>query len=262
MKVVSICFLLSSFWWYKPVCAQQFNVQFSKKLSQKNFSGRAFIFLSKENKNPLNQDNWTRLQPVFAADVANLQANKSIIVNDMNAISFPVAITDMERGAYYATLLFDNNLGGRAIVSSPGNYISQTKQITFIYMSVSMYAQNKAALPPDFFNSFSYVLPAIFNLSDSTQEVEEVMKAAKEINKWHTTAECNYNIGKVFTFYNFLDRNITANAILNNHQKVIKAIKNCRQIEKEPNYRLSQLAYSNACLLHIHIGSNLSVIHC
>ena len=130
MKIAGICFLLSSFCWYNLVCAQQFNVQFSKKLSQKNFSGRVFVFLSKENKNPLNQDNWTRLQPVFAADVANLQANKSIIVNNKNAISFPVAITDMERGAYYATLLFDNNLGGRAIVSSPGNYISQTKQIT------------------------------------------------------------------------------------------------------------------------------------
>ncbi len=129
MKIISICFLLCGFCWFNHLSAQQFNVQFSKKLSIKNFTGRVYIFLTKENKNPLDQENWTRLRPVFATDVLNLQPNTSVLITDKNAISFPAAPTDMERGDYYATLLFDNNLGGRAVANSPGNYISETQKI-------------------------------------------------------------------------------------------------------------------------------------
>lgn len=111
------------------IYAQQFNIKFTDSICKKQFTGRVFVFLSKENSTLIDISNWTKREPVFALDVVNLNPNKKIVINAKNEIAFPVSLNDMERGEYYATAVFDNNQGERAIGLSAGNFISKTQKI-------------------------------------------------------------------------------------------------------------------------------------
>ncbi len=52
------------------------------------------------------------------------------VLFDDKAISFPVVLSDLERGEYYVQAVWDRNLGGRAIAESPGNMYSVPMKIT------------------------------------------------------------------------------------------------------------------------------------
>jgi uncharacterized protein len=126
--------------------------------------------------------------------------------------------------------------------------------VSLVLIRYNVVAQRNPKLPPNYFNKFSYSLPHNFDHNDSLQVVSEVYKIAAEINKWHTAAQKDYSFSDTSALYAFLDRTITTNALLNNSQQVIDAIYTCRLLEEtkpfSAPYRLSQLAYSKACLLH------------
>ena len=60
----------------------------------------------------------------MSIDVKNVKADEWVTVDD-RANSFPVKLSDIERGAYYVQAVWDRNLGGRSIAESPGNLMSK-----------------------------------------------------------------------------------------------------------------------------------------
>src|SRR5436189_178774 len=92
--------------------------------------GKVFLYLSKNNKEPKKGAVGIEFFPCFSVDVKNVRSGNAILVDD-KAVSYPVPLTDVERGTYFVQAVWDRNLGGRAIAESPGNMYSKTTQVTF-----------------------------------------------------------------------------------------------------------------------------------
>ena len=108
--------------------AQVFEVSFSNKTMSEPFSGDVLVYLSKYNKTPKDVFVGADLSPVFRVSVKNVKPSEKIIFDD-KAISYPVVLSDLERGNYYMQAVFDRNLGGKTMGNSPGNIYSTTKKI-------------------------------------------------------------------------------------------------------------------------------------
>lgn len=121
-------------------------------------------------------------------------------------------------------------------------------------------AQTKPELPPDFFDAFSYTLPAGFNYNDSAQLRIEIRKVATELLKWQNDAQNNYTIKDSTTLYYFLDGIVMLNSYFGNYQLSIDGINKARALKSTPDYimpyRLTSIAYNYACLQHSDDGSS------
>lgn len=113
------------------VYSQQFEVSFSKNVGDRPFSGKIYVFLSKHDKEPMKPEHWIMTNPVAAAKAVNLAAGKTFTISSSNSESFPVALQDLERGEYYAQVVFDGNYGGRAVADTVGNYYSASQRVMF-----------------------------------------------------------------------------------------------------------------------------------
>ncbi|WP_117879813.1 alpha/beta hydrolase-fold protein [Aureibaculum luteum] len=102
---------------------QSFTVSYKQDLIKENFSGNILLYLSKENKSPKDVFVGLELIPVYRIVVNNLKPNEPVTFND-DAVSYPVELTNIERGLYYAQVVFDRNLGDSNIGSSAGNLYS------------------------------------------------------------------------------------------------------------------------------------------
>ncbi|MGG9961009.1 CocE/NonD family hydrolase [Ferruginibacter sp. SUN106] len=131
--------------------------------------------------------------------------------------------------------------------------------ITIACSHYNIFCQTKPELPLDFFDGFSYTLPADFNYNDSEQLNTVVKKMAAELLKWQITAGDKYTISDSTQLYFFLDATAALNSFFGNNQQAIDAIIKARSLRPTPVYsipfRLSTIAYSNACLLHADDGS-------
>ncbi len=132
--------------------------------------------------------------------------------------------------------------------------------LAFSFLFISSYSQSKPKLPQDFFDNFSYTLPAGFNYNDSAQLTTEVTKIAADLLKLNSDAENNYSISDPSYLYFVLDASATLNSISGNHQLAINAVKKVRILRPSPNYvipyGLSLIAYTNSSLLHKDDGSD------
>jgi len=108
--------------------AQTFDVSFKEDLLKENFSGNILLYLSKENKTPKDVFVGLDLIPAYRIVVNNLKPNEVATFND-NAISYPVELSNIERGSYYAQVVFDRNLGDSNIGTSSGNLYSESIQV-------------------------------------------------------------------------------------------------------------------------------------
>jgi enterochelin esterase-like enzyme len=108
--------------------AQKFNVRYIAP-SQANFSGNVFIYLSKDNKNPKDGSVDIESFPCYRMAVNNIKPNQSVLFDDA-AVSFPVPLSDLERGEYYVQAVWDKNSGGRAISNTPGNMFNKSVSAT------------------------------------------------------------------------------------------------------------------------------------
>lgn len=120
----SLLFVLS----FNSVLAQKFNVRYLSA-SQTNFSGNVFLYFSKDNKNPKEGSVGIESFPCFRIAVKNIRPNQPVLFDDA-AASFPVPLSDLERGEYYVQAVWDKNSGGRAISNSPGNLYNKSVSIT------------------------------------------------------------------------------------------------------------------------------------
>ena len=105
--------------------AQQFKISYPASAFKGPFTGKVILFLNKENKQPKDAEVGSTSFPCFSIDVKNIAPGTPVLIDD-KALSYPVSLTNIERGEYYVQAVWDRNLGGRAINSSAGNLFSKT----------------------------------------------------------------------------------------------------------------------------------------
>lgn len=110
--------------------AQQFKVSFAEENMKGTFTGSVLLYLSKENPNPKDAFLPIELPPVYRVEVENLAPNEQVTFDD-SSISYPVELSNIERGDYYIQAVFDKNLGGQFIPNSPGNLFSKAIKVIF-----------------------------------------------------------------------------------------------------------------------------------
>ena len=120
--------LLSQLFFFVFSFCQQISVSYSKITYDKPFSGKVFLYLSKENHEPKNGAVGIEPFPCFAIEVKNVQPGQAVVFDD-KAISYPAVLSDIERSEYYAQAVWDRNLGGRVVAESPGNIYSKAIKI-------------------------------------------------------------------------------------------------------------------------------------
>ena len=109
--------------------AQVFRVAFSDSLSNRPFTGRVILYLSRENKHPKNGLPGAETFPCFSVRVNGIKPIETVIIDD-KATAYPARLSEIERGTYNVQVVWDRNLGGRPIAESPGNSYNTTQQIT------------------------------------------------------------------------------------------------------------------------------------
>jgi hypothetical protein len=124
-KILLLCVLaISSF----AAIGQQFTASFTPAASGESFSGRVFLYLSKDSKDPKDEMVGVYKFPCFSIAVKNVQPNQKVVFDDA-ATFYPVALSDIERGTYHAQVVWDRNEGGRSIGESPGNMYNESVQV-------------------------------------------------------------------------------------------------------------------------------------
>ncbi|NLP10786.1 esterase family protein [bacterium] len=128
MKKACMAFVLLSL-----VCtsafAQRFKVSYPEDILNEPFTGKVFLFLSKIHRNPKDAQIGLELFPCYAVQAKGIKPGGAVTFDD-HATSFPVSLSDLERGEYSVQAIWDRNLGGRSIATSPGNIYSQAIQVT------------------------------------------------------------------------------------------------------------------------------------
>lgn len=127
--IACLAFLLLS----NTANAQQFNVSFAKEISAHSFSGNVYVFLSKNDPEPIKASHWIMMNPVAVAKVSDLKPGQSFTLNVAKSEAYPVALDAMERGEYFVQVLFDGNHGGRAVVGTVGNFYSAPQKVSFTH---------------------------------------------------------------------------------------------------------------------------------
>jgi hypothetical protein len=109
---------------------QQISVSYSKTAYDQPFSGKVFLYLNKDNHEPKSGYVGIEFFPCFAIEVKNVQPGQEVIFDD-KAVSYPTALSDLERNEYYVQAVWDRNLGGRAVAETPGNIYSKPTKMKF-----------------------------------------------------------------------------------------------------------------------------------
>ena len=127
MKKLTPLLLLTVFVGRDCYC-QRFQVSYTTGAYSRSFSGKVFLYLNKENHHP--KDAMVDLErfPCYAITVKNVNPGDEVLFDD-KAVSFPVALSDLERGDYYVQAVWDRDLGGRSIAESPGNIYSAPMRV-------------------------------------------------------------------------------------------------------------------------------------
>ena len=99
---------------------QKFIASYTPATSTQNFSGKVFLYLSKDARSPKDDMVGVHSFPCFSIDIKDVKPGQKVVFDD-KAISYPTVLSDIERGTYYAQVVWDKNEGGRAIAESPGN---------------------------------------------------------------------------------------------------------------------------------------------
>lgn len=110
--------------------AQKIQATYSSSAFAGPFSGKVILYLSKELHSP--KDAVNNIPPLccFAITVKDIKPNTAVVFDD-SAVSYPVMLSDIERGGYYAQVVWDRNTGGRNIGNSPDNMYNRSVKLSF-----------------------------------------------------------------------------------------------------------------------------------
>ncbi len=109
----------------QPAMPLRFVISFPKAILDQPFTGRAVVWLSRENPEPRIGPNWFHPEPIYSARFSNIAPGTPMSIDDGNCVGFPGKITDLEGGEWIVQAVLDRNLGGRAIGQSAGNLFSK-----------------------------------------------------------------------------------------------------------------------------------------
>ncbi|WP_163707735.1 alpha/beta hydrolase-fold protein [Mangrovibacterium lignilyticum] len=116
IKIISLfIFLINT-----SAIAQHVQTAFSSEAFGESFSGKVLLYLSKDGENPKDLAYGLPLLHCYCIEVKDIAPNAPVVFDD-SATSFPVKLSELERGQYYAQVVWDRNTGGRNIGSSPDN---------------------------------------------------------------------------------------------------------------------------------------------
>lgn len=133
MKSISTVLLISLLGLFVlDASAQEFKVRFASEAYKKPFTGTVVVYLSKTEKEPIKREQWSLLPVVFGMDVENLKSGDWIKIPANHQRSFPVSPDQIERGKYYAQVVFDlaKTPLDRSAGTSPGNIVSKSVELT------------------------------------------------------------------------------------------------------------------------------------
>ncbi len=120
--------LLCSILVLNAVHSQQFKVNFTNESFAGSFTGKVFLYLSKDNKEPRNASIGFEDLAGMSIDVKNIQPGSAVVFDD-KAKAYPAKLSEIERGEYYVQAVWDRNMGGRAIGKTPGNMFSKPMKL-------------------------------------------------------------------------------------------------------------------------------------
>ena len=126
-SIIKLIFLFS---FSNSVQAQIIEASYTSDAFAGPFSGKVILYLSKECSVP--KDMVDNIPPFccFSIEVRGIKPGMRVTFND-NATSFPACLSDIERGEYYAQVVWDRNTGGRNIGSSPDNMFNESVKMNF-----------------------------------------------------------------------------------------------------------------------------------
>ena len=131
--------------------------------------------------------------------------------------------------------------------------LSYTLCLLWVVICFSSIAQVKPAMPANYFEKFSYVLPANFNMTDSQQVSAEIRKMATSLHAFLQSAENNYTIDSN-NRYTISSNMVVPAATLGKFSLALQAIKTTRNLKPGPAYRapfgIIHEAWSNASIKH------------
>ncbi len=97
------------------------------KVMSSAFSGRVVVYFGKGN-DPRNGPNWFNPEPCLSVKVTGLKPGDPVRLVPSRSVTFPKKFV-IAPGKWKAQVVFDRNLGGRAIGSSPGNIYSKSIEV-------------------------------------------------------------------------------------------------------------------------------------
>lgn len=112
------------------VSAQQIRVSYNSQSATERFTGSVFLYLSKENHEPMTGFIGLTSFPCYRISVKNIKPGETVLFNDA-AISYPVKLSDLERGEYYVQAVWDKNTGDHTIAATLGNMYSKPLKFAF-----------------------------------------------------------------------------------------------------------------------------------
>ncbi|WP_448700535.1 alpha/beta hydrolase-fold protein [Mucilaginibacter sp. AW1-3] len=148
MKKFSL-FIAASFVLISGAFAQKIRVSFPDSLLKQPFTGNILLYLSKDSREPKSGTAGLDIFPCFRMYVKDIKPGTAVVIAD-NAIAYPVKLTYLERGTYYAQVVWDRDMGGRSIGESPGNLYSVAQKVTFtkdFHVIYNLKATKKIAEP-------------------------------------------------------------------------------------------------------------------
>jgi Putative esterase len=120
--IAILCFLQAT--------TQKVTASFARTASASAFSGKVFLYLSKEAKSPKDGMVGVDRFPCFSVAVKNIKPGDKVIFDDA-ASFYPVMLSEIERGEYNVQVIWDKDEGGRSVGNSPGNLYNEPVKIKF-----------------------------------------------------------------------------------------------------------------------------------
>ena len=109
------------------IAAPRVSIVLSKTVQTEPFTGRVFVFFSKEPITGVARQNWFKPHPFFAQDVVKLAPETPHAFKA--EVGLPAAFAEMEPGKYHVQAIVDRDLGGQSALSAAGNLFSKPAQV-------------------------------------------------------------------------------------------------------------------------------------
>ncbi|MBY0522887.1 MAG: hypothetical protein K2R98_05795 [Gemmataceae bacterium] len=99
----------------------EFRLRFDKAQSDKPFTGRVYVLLTKQDTKTLPGGfNWFQPEPIFARDVKDWQPGDTISIG-ADSLGFPKKLAELPAGTYSIHAVMDFDRGDRSFTTADGN---------------------------------------------------------------------------------------------------------------------------------------------